>query len=115
MNQRPAHELARSNDPATSKAAAEKQPKRAPHIRNAVHRLLTETGPLTHDALIAIYTMRSKFDPKHYPKASPSSIRTRVHELVDNGDVEQHPTEIGVSAMGNKAHLWQIARQDIAA
>lgn len=105
---RPAHELARTNDPATSKAAAEKQTRRAPIIREAVHRLLTETGPLTHDGLVTIYQQRATFDPRHYPKASASSIRTRVSELVEAGHVQAHPTCFGRSSMGNKAHLWQV-------
>lgn len=98
--------LARRHDRATSKAAAQKQPARAPLIRAAVLEILTEHGQGTHDQIVSRYNRRIS-QGADYPLASASSIRTRTAELVRDGAVEVVPNERGRSAMGGPAHLWR--------
>lgn|GEM_PF-775588 len=98
--------LARRGDPATSHAAAAKQPQRSPLIRAAVLEVLTEDGPATHDQIVARYNRRIAHGAG-YPAASASSIRTRTKELVRDGQVEQVPDAVGRSSMGQPAHLWR--------
>lgn len=97
---------ARTADPATSHEAAAKAVKRRPKVRPAVHQVITENGPLTHDGIVAAYHARS-LTTAGWPAASASSIRTRVSELVRDGLVEAVPDETSRSSMGNRAHLWR--------
>ncbi|WP_264032144.1 hypothetical protein [Cellulosimicrobium sp. SH8] len=98
--------LARRTDPETSHLAAKRAKKHAPTVRACVLTVLTVNGPLTHDELIRAFTRRG-VDELDWPHATASSIRTRCHELVDDGLVEVVPDEVGRSANGGKARLWR--------
>lgn len=97
---------ARREDPAESKDAASKAAPRAPHVRLAVMAVLTEDGPGTLDQIVSRFNQRTVREPD-WPRASASSIRTRVSELVRDGQAERVPDEVGRSAMGNRAAVWR--------
>ena len=44
--------------------------------------------------------------PVRFP--SPSSLRTRRSELVDEGIVEAVPDKYGETASGRKCHIWRL-------
>lgn len=97
---------ARRDDPAESKDAAAKAAPRAPQVRLAVERVMTEDGPGTLDQIVSRFNRRAVTEDG-WPRASASSIRTRVSELVRDGRAEQVPDEFGRSAMGNRAAIWR--------
>lgn len=100
-----ARTLHRRTDPVTSRRAAQKVEPRRLTVRAAVHLVLIEEGPLTHDALVKAYGARASTQAD-WPITTASSIRTRCKELERDGLVEV--TEgLGKSRYGNAAHLWR--------
>lgn len=100
--------LYRRTDPATSREAAEKFAPRRLTVRAAVHLVLTEHGPLTHDDLVKVYG-REAAERADWPLATASSIRTRCKELTRDGLVERVPDAEGRSRYGNRAAVWRAA------
>jgi hypothetical protein len=78
-------------------------------VRSRVLAILTASSEardgLTHDGLIALY--RKYAMRLGWPPASDSSIRTRVSELVRDGEVERVPVTAGQSRFGRAAILWR--------
>lgn len=94
------HPPVRDTDPFTSWAAAVEASSRAWKLRELVADVLAQFGPMTHDQLIqAVNRVRP---------ASPSGVRTRVSELVEDGLVEQVPDMVSRSALGRQALLWRL-------
>lgn len=99
----------RRTDPDTSKrvAAAPGPRRNRPRVRDAVLAMLRGIGPMTHDQIIAHMEHAHGERPDVWPPASPSSVRTRVSELVRDGLVERVPDAAGKSTYGNAAILWR--------
>ncbi len=85
----------RRGDPATSHEAAAKAVLGRPRVREQVLDALRDHGPMTHDQIMT------------HVRASPSGVRTRVSELVRDGEVEAVPDQLGRSDMGNRALVWR--------
>ncbi len=97
------HPPVRAEDPFTSWAAAyEQDEKRVASLKALVRLALMTYGPLTHDHLI---TVVNRVRP-----ASPSGVRTRVSELVEDGLVERVPDMVAKSRYGRASLLWRIVR-----
>lgn len=77
---------ARRLDPTTSHLAADRVKTRTPAIRNAVLGL-ARTFPqgFTHRQMVALYKRNA--GRGQVPPATDSSVRSRVHELVQSGDI----------------------------
>lgn len=89
---------------------AEPSAERITEVQVVVLDILRVAGPVTDDALIAIYKSRAEHYPG-VPKASPQSVRSRRAELVRRGLIR--PTDIvGVSQFGNRATVWALAAQE---
>ena len=99
------HLPVRKTDPQTSYEAAKRMLPRRGKVAKAVWATLIQTGPVTHDSLLAAYNRNVQQIPG-WPPASDSSIRTRCKELSDLGLVERLNAD-GVSDFGNRAHLWR--------
>lgn len=92
---------ARATDPYTSWAAAQESQGDL-NIRNLVFYALDFYGPLTHDQLIeAVNRVRP---------CSPSGVRTRTRELVDEGHVEAVPDMVAKSRYGRASLLWRAVK-----
>lgn len=109
----------RNTDPWTSHAAALEVGPWVTTVRSRVLGILTAAPEaadgLTHDQVIALY--RKYAIRLGWPPASDSSIRTRVNELVREGDVEQVPDDTGKSKYGRAALLWRavpVQREETA-
>ena len=85
----------RRGDPLTSHAAAAQAVRGRPRVREQVLAALRDHGPMTHDQIMT------------HVNASPSGVRTRVSELVRDGEVEAVPGQLGRSDMGNRALIWR--------
>lgn len=98
------HPPVRGTDPFTSWAAAyEQRLGKRTRLKQLAFSLLEDFGPMTHDQLIeAVNRVRP---------ASPSGVRTRVSELVEDGLVEQVPDMVSRSALGRTALLWRVVTQ----
>lgn len=100
---------ARNTDPWTSHAAALEVGPMVTTIRSRVLGILTAAPEAadgaTHDQIITLY--RKYAMRLGWPPASDSSIRTRVNELVRDGDVEAVPGDTGKSKYGRAALLWR--------
>lgn len=97
--------LARTSDPVTSHAAAADAVQRSTTIRERVALILEAAGRgMTHDAIISEY--RRQASRLGWPPASDSGIRTRVHELVQAGRVEQSAAAAR-SKYGRASILWR--------
>lgn len=96
---------ARRTDPATShEAAATVTSSSRLLVRDRVLEVLygfTGDGPLTDEQLVG------HFPCTWGPKATPSGIRTRRCELVDDGLVEL-ADDAGITETGRKANRWQL-------
>lgn len=93
----------RNTDPYTSWAAGFEAQDRARQIRVVVLSALRNFGPMTHDDLIeAVNRVRP---------VSPSGVRTRTRELVDEGLVEPVPNMVSKSRMGRTSLLWRAVAQ----
>jgi hypothetical protein len=93
---------ARTTDPETSHAAAASL-EHLTERRQAVWAILAEYGPLTDEALLAIYDQFA--EDRIVPPQSPSGIRTRRNELTKLGlaiDTGQR----GTTVSGRAAILW---------
>ncbi len=93
---------ARTTDPETSHAAAASL-EHLTERRQAVWAILAEYGPLTDEALLAIYDQLA--DDGLIPPQSPSGVRTRRNELTKLGlaiDTGQR----GTTVSGRAAILW---------
>lgn len=99
---------ARNTDPGTSHAAADSVRGITSTIRERVGALLeANPGGLTHDQIIGEYR---KYSVRlGWPAASDSSIRTRVSELVTDGEAEKVPDASGKSRSGRPMLLWRKA------
>lgn len=97
------HPPVRDSDPHTSWAAAWGTAGTAYRLRAVIHAALADFGPLTHDDLIGIV---NRVRP-----ASPSGVRTRVSEMVEDGLVEAVPGMVARSALGRTALLWRLVEQ----
>lgn len=98
------HPPVRDTDPFTSWAAAyEQRLGKRTRLKQLVFSILESFGPMTHDQLIeAVNEVRP---------ASPSGVRTRVSELVEDGLVEAVPGMVSRSALGRTALLWRLVEQ----
>ncbi|MFI8089073.1 hypothetical protein ACIF9R_12255 [Streptomyces sp. NPDC086080] len=103
----------RTDDPVTSCEAALKAVSGASRVRPVVPEVLSESGPLTHDELIAAYHTRIVMNPDA-PCASESGIRTRLKEPGNTG-LATEDSEKGVSRFGNTAKWWVAVEADDAA
>lgn len=111
MNQMPlwpadsAH--ARNTDPETShEAAASLTSEKIRASQRDVLNLLTAAGPLTDEALVALYERFA--DQGQLVRQSPSGIRTRRKELERRGEVVA-TTVRAVLASGRRAIVWRAA------
>lgn len=95
------HPPVRDTDPFTSWAAACANEGLRPQLRLYIKHALETYGPMTHDQIIEVV---NRVRP-----ASPSGVRTRVSELVEDGIVEQVPDMVSRSALGRTALLWRVA------
>ncbi|MEV7952937.1 hypothetical protein [Streptomyces sp. NPDC088141] len=102
-----------ADDPITSYGAALKAALRASCVRPVVLAILAESGPPTHDELVAAYHMRIVMNPDT-PRASESGVRTRLKELV-YADLVTEDAEKGFSRFGNAAKRWVAVEADDAA
>lgn len=93
---------ARRTDPATSHAAARRVTTKAQSVRAHVADLLRAAWPdgLTHDQIIGRY--RRTIDPH----VRESTVRTRVSELVEAGEVEAAGT-VTTSGTTRALTLWR--------
>ena len=98
-----AYKLARTEDPDTSKAAAQSQKAvRMSAVRTAIHQLLwRHREGLTDNDIARLYDG---------PPVSPSGLRTRRAELVDGGLVRDSGQR-AVLGSGRKAILWEVNRR----
>lgn len=89
----------RNTDPFTSWAAGFEQEGRAQGTKVVILSALRVFGPLTHEDLYdAVNRVR---------RVSPSGVRTRTRELVDEGLVERVPDMVSKSRMGRASLLWR--------
>ena len=89
----------RATDPDTSLAAARQAlAGDTPNTIRATILALLAGGPLTDDGIV-------KWFAEHGQPGSPSGIRTRRKELVDDGLVFRHRFD-GLSPTGGKAARW---------
>lgn len=93
---------ARATDPFTSWAAACEATGIDPKIRLIVKHALESYGPLTHDQLIEVV---NRVRP-----VSPSGVRSRCHELVEEGIVERVPDMVAKSRYGRASLLWRVVK-----
>lgn len=98
---------ARHTDPETSHdAAASLREERVRRSQQHVLTLLRREGPLTDSAISELY-------PRYYPnptdRQSPSGLRTRRAELVDQGLVEDSG-ERATLPSGRKSIVWRVTR-----
>ena len=94
--------LARTNDPITSHEAGESITyDTANNIQKKVLSIFTEHKHLDDRALLRIY--RQKFDPD----VAESTVRTRRHELVIGGLLEDSGLKIK-QRNGRRAIVWKI-------
>jgi hypothetical protein len=100
----------RNTDPWTSHAAAADVAPTVSTVRSRVLGILSAAPDalegVTHDGLITLY--RQYALRLGWPPASDSSIRTRVNELVRDGEVERVPDDAGRSRFGRPALLWRV-------
>lgn len=100
----------RNTDPWTSHAAAADVAPMVSTVRSRVLGILSAAPDalegVTHDGLITLY--RQYALRLGWPPASDSSIRTRVAELVRDGEVERVPDDAGRSRFGRAALLWRV-------
>lgn len=102
---RSSHLPVRDSDPATSWFAAFEQtnPTIKLRVKGAIVAALKTFGPMTHDQLVdVVNTVRP---------ASPSGVRTRCAELVEEGLVERHPTMVAKSRYGRASLLWRVVQK----
>lgn len=93
---------ARTTDPDTSHAAASS----LHHLterRQAILEVLKRYGPLTDEALVALYDELA--DSGDVPPQSPSGIRTRRSELTRDGHVADTGRR-STTTTGRSAILW---------
>lgn len=94
------HPPVRDTDPFTSWASSHSDSRYRMKIKGLIFSALYNFGPLTHDQLIeAVNRVRP---------ASPSGVRTRCSELVEDGMVERHPTMVAKSRYGRASLLWRV-------
>ncbi|WP_454168133.1 hypothetical protein [Microbacterium lacticum] len=99
----PARPLALDNHSGEAEPSAE----RITEVQVVVLDILRTAGPVTDDALIALYESRAEHYPG-VPKASPQSVRSRRAELVRKGLIRA--TDLaGVSRYGNRATVWALS------
>jgi hypothetical protein len=92
---------ARLTDPITSVEAADS----VRNLTDTKHTiLLILKSPATDEQLIERYRIYSQANIS--PKASPSGIRSRRHELAEAGYLEV--VGIGKSAMGRRSLIWGV-------
>ena len=95
---------ARNTDPITSHEAAAT-------ISNPVFTSRTETVynllyvDLTDEQLVDLFDRAARLGI--CKPASPQGIRSARAKLVDAGKVEAVPDQFGITAMGNKCHIWR--------
>lgn len=89
----------------TSRLAYERATERRGLIYGAIETLLREHGPLTDDALYRLYRAAG------YPLRSRQNVGTARCELRDAERV-RFTGRWGVSDMGNRARLWEVAPAD---
>ena len=95
--------LARLTDPSTSHEAPANETTRDT-LRQGVLRILRKyPDGLTDEQLVTL------FDQWHGRRttATPSGIRSRRAELVDEGLVAAHPSREGITAAGRRCKVWQ--------
>lgn len=96
------HPPVRDTDPITSWIASLENNGIRPLLRYVILRCLETYGPMTHDQLIEVVN-RSR-------PASPSGVRTRVSELVEDGVVERVPDMVAKSRYGRASLLWRVVK-----
>jgi hypothetical protein len=97
---------ARNGDPQTSHEAA-RSVKNTAAVRAAILRLLEEVGPCTDEDIAYYYDTQS--GGMGWPMASPSGLRTRRSELVEDGQVVDSGERRRL-ASGRNATVWALAR-----
>lgn len=93
--------LARNTDPRTSHEAPGNKTTRAT-IRMNVLKILHKGGALSDEEIIGYYYAM------YGATASPSGIRTRRAELVDEGLVRPHAGKFGSTSTGRRCILWEL-------
>lgn len=100
--------LARATDPATSHSAAAEAAPRSATIRERVGLILwLHPEGMTHDGIIGEY--RRQAARLGWKPASDSGIRTRVRELVADGEVVKVEDTAGRSRYGRTSVVWRAA------
>lgn len=103
----------RSTDPETSRMAAAKVAPSIETIRGRVSIILAKHPKgLTHDQIIGQY--RATSAREGWPMAGDSTIRTRVSELVRDGEAERVPDVVATSKFGRVQHLWRALSVHVA-
>jgi hypothetical protein len=74
---------ARNTDPESSREAARHASNKLRESQEAVLRLFHVLGEMTDEQLVEQYTTRMGNYPGLYPPQTPSGLRTRRHELVE--------------------------------
>lgn len=101
--------IARPTDPITSHAAAASARRTSAECRQNVHAVLAaHPDGLTHDELIEAY--RGREATHGYRHHSDSGIRTRCHELVAEGRVEDTGEKRRLPS-GRGAIVWAAKRE----
>lgn len=103
MTTAPVQPRARHTDPATSHAAAQSTTRRVESIRHHVLEVAYSLHEgFTHRELIAAY----RAWPYPLPRATDSSIRTRCHELLERGYIEDTQRRVK-GPTGRSEIVWQ--------
>lgn len=96
---------ARMDDPDTSHGAAASV--RAVSVtQDRILNILRMYGPLTDEQILAWYDTRRAVTG--WPEVSPSGMRSRRAELVDQGRVRA-AAEKGTTVSGRSCHKWEAA------
>lgn len=98
---------ARLSDPSTSHEAAAS----VADVRKsqaAVLGVLAFVGRSTDEQLVSEYAMAVETFPDTTPRQSPSGIRTRRHELVQQGLIADSGERVKM-ASGRYAVVWELA------
>lgn len=100
---------ARSTDPITSHEAATSVESKIRWSQRAVRECFGKKGEMTDRVLCAVYPRYHSTGSYDWPQQSPSGLRTRRHELTEQGViVDSGRAEI--YAGSNRRHIiWRLA------
>lgn len=98
---------ARLGDPDTSHLAARRASGGMTDKMRGVEYVLAETGPVTHEQLVARY--RAFVHGGEVPHQTEQSIRSRCAELVREGRVVDTGRKERMVTTGGLAKVWKVA------